>query len=79
MTDFAETLTDRKGEVILLGRAEVTSLVEEAVWLEEVGVRPHGGVVVYLINVGQHDGVSGKSVAGQLRLLHKHVRDSQRC
>ena len=78
MTDFAETLTNRKGEVILLGRAEVTSLVEEALRLEEVGVRPHGGVVVYLINAGQHHGVSGKGVAGQLRLLHKHVRESQR-
>ena len=52
--DASVTLTERKGDEILLGRAEVASLVEEAVRVEEVGVRPHTGVVVYLSDVGHH-------------------------
>ena len=45
------TLTYRKGDEVLLGRAEVASLVEEAVRVEEVGLRPHSGVVVYAVDV----------------------------
>ena len=52
MPDASITLTERKGDEILLGRAEVASLVEEAARVEEVGVRPHSGVVVYAVDIG---------------------------
>ena len=76
--DASVTLTERKGDEILLGRAEVASLVEEAVRVEEVGVRPHSGVVVYAVEVGQHDGVGGYRVASHLCLLDRQVGHSYR-
>ena len=50
--DASITLTERKGDEILIGRAEVASLVEEATRVEEVWVRPHSGVVVYAVDIG---------------------------
>ena len=76
--DASVTLTERKGDEILLGRAEVASLVEEAARVEEVGVRPHSGVVVHAADVGQHDGVGRHRVASHICLLDRHVGKSKR-